>query len=92
MFSSRLLFRITHFGIIAGEGEIYYDSYQLEKIAKLLWRVSFISEGVGSGGGGLLPAGGVPTEYFEVAAGFGPGEQGAEKFADAGSLAPLAAA
>ncbi len=40
----------------------------------------------------MLAAWGVPAEYFEVAAGFGPGEQGAEKFADAGGLAPLAAA
>ncbi len=40
----------------------------------------------------MLAAGGVPAEYFEVAAGFGPGEQGAEEFADAGGLAPLAAA
>ncbi len=39
----------------------------------------------------MLPAGGVPAEHFEVAAGFGPGEQGAEEFADAGGLAPLAA-
>ncbi len=51
----------------------------------------YISEGVGSGGKGVLAAGGVPAEYFEVAAGFGPGEQGAQKFADAGGLVPLAA-